>query len=200
MVGRVRTLSRGQLVRSAAAVALGASIAPRPARATVGPLSDADLAWARIGVAAELLAIEFYGRLAQAHLVVRAEERSAVAQAVANEKAHYSTVSQILTGAGQTPAQADDFDYTFPAGAFKSLGAAARLGETLETAFLGIYLGGVAGLADPDLKTVFARTAASEAQHLTIFSGLARGKPIGPPFPAPLGVDDASAALDPYLS
>jgi rubrerythrin len=190
-------------LRSGAALAVGGSVAALAAGragATVGPLSDGDLAWARIAVAAELLAIEFYTELAKANLVAKKEEQAALTRALSNEQAHYPVASQILTGAGQTAAQPGDFDYTFPADAFKSLGAAAKLGETLETAFLGIYLGGVDGLADPDLKTVFARIAASEAQHLTIFDGLTRGKPIGSPFPAPLSADDASAALDPYLS
>jgi demethoxyubiquinone hydroxylase (CLK1/Coq7/Cat5 family) len=197
------TLSRSALLRSTVGAAIGVSAAvlsARPVGATVGPLGDGDLAWARVAVAAELLSIEFYGRLAQASLVARKEELSALAGAHANEQAHYQTASQILTGAGQAAAQPDDFDYTFAAGAFKTLGAAARVGQAIETASLGIYLGGVAGLADPDLKTVFARIAASEAQHLTIFAGLARGKPIGPPFPTPLGVDEASSALGPYLS
>ena len=71
---------------------------------------------------------------------------------------------------------------------------------TLETTFLGAYLGAVGGLQSAAFKQPFARIAASEAQHLSVFTGLAGGDPVGISFPAPLSIDEASDALDAYTS
>ena len=67
---------------------------------------------------------------------------------------------------------------------------------TLETAFLGAYLGAVDGSQTRALKQPAARIAASEAQHLSVFARLAGAGPVGLSFPAPLTIDEASDALD----
>lgn len=198
------TTRRGFLSSGAkvgAAVALGglaAGTAASPAAADT--LSDSDLAWARVAVAGELLAIAFYKQLLKAKLVQGTNEQKAIKGALFNEIEHHGAVSEILTGAGQVPALPEDFDYTFPKNAFKTLGAAAKLGLTLETAFLGIYLGGVDRLESSGLKTTFARIGASEAEHLAVFSTVFLRKPAGLSFPVPLDIDAASAALDNYVS
>jgi hypothetical protein len=51
-----------------------------------------------------------------------------------------------------------------------------------------------------DLKTTVARIAASESQHLSLFSGLASNRPVGLSFPAPLDYETTSDFLDSYLS
>ena len=81
-----------------------------------------------------------------------------------------------------------------------TLALAAELGLLLETVFLGIYLGGVASLQDPDTRALFARIAASQAEHLSLFSHIVLDKPIGMSFPVPLSLEDGSAALDPFIS
>ena len=71
---------------------------------------------------------------------------------------------------------------------------------TLETVFLGAYLGAVDALQTDALKQPLARIAASEAQHLSVFTELPGGDPVGISFPAPLSIDEASNALDAYTS
>ena len=81
-------------------------------------------------------------------------------------------MSEILSGAGQTPAVASDFDFSYPKGAFASKSSIAKLGVTLETAFLGAYLGAVEGLQTNALKQPVAQIAANEAEHLSVFMRL----------------------------
>jgi rubrerythrin len=197
-------LTRGDLLaRSARVTALGlgagALLAAPTARAANGPLPDLDLALARLAIGSELLAITFYTAAIESKRFKDDDLRS-LQRARFNEDEHLTAVSQILSGAGETPETADDFDFAFPAGAFRSRESIARLGVQLETAALGTYLGAVDEFASPDLKTTAARIAASEAQHLSAFSRIASGRAVGISFPAPLDYETASAALDPFLA
>jgi hypothetical protein len=70
----------------------------------------------------------------------------------------------------------------------------------METAILGAYLGAVDALHTNALKQPVARIAASEAEHLSVFTRLAGGAPVGLSFPVPLTIDEASDALDAYTS
>ena len=167
--------------------------------ASSGPLADLDLAIARLAVAAEILAIEFYTQ-AIAAKKFKGDATKYLKRALFNEQEHLTAMSQILNGAGQTPSTADDFTSTFPKGTFDSRGSIAKFGVALETAFLGAYLGAVDGVASSDLKTTAARIAASEAQHLSVFSELAANRPIGVSFPAPIDYATASDLLDAYLT
>ena len=191
----------GAGVRGGAAVALaatGAGLLSGQAAAASGPLADQDLALARLAAAAELLSIEFYSRAADSGRFAGGELK-ALKRALFNEQEHLAAVSGILTGAGQTPPAADDFDFAFPDGSFASEAAVARLGVTLETAAVGIYVGAAAAFGPADLRGAAASIAASEAQHLGWHSSLAVGRPIGISFPAPLDLAAASTALAPYL-
>jgi hypothetical protein len=197
-----RRVTRGDLLRRTAgagtALTFGgatAGLLAAPARAGLG---DVDLALARVAVAVELLADAFYTRLIAARIFATGT-LAELRRARFNEREHYRAAAGILTGAGQAPAQAGDFDYAFPARSFRSRGAAARLGLELETLSVGSYLGGVASLQSPELKSSFARIAASEAEHLTVFAGLALGKPVGLSFPDPVPFEQVSDELDRYL-
>jgi Ferritin-like domain len=121
-------------------------------------------------------------------------------RALFNEQEHYQALAEILSGAGQTPATAGDFDFAYPKGSFGSKLAIAKLGIALETTFLGAYLGAVDALLTNGLKQPVARIAASEAEHLSVFTRLSGGDPVGISFPAALTIDEASNALDAYSS
>ena len=149
-----------------------------------------------LAVGAELLAAEYYTQL----LAGKRLNRRAVERARFNETEHYAAVAKLLRDAGQTPGEASDFDFTFPQGTFETDTKAARIGVELETTFLGIYLGGVATLSDSVARQVFARIAANQAQHLSFLIQNAGSTPIGVSFPSPLSIEDASIALDPYIS
>lgn len=191
-------VSRG--AKGGATLLLAGSVASSLARpASADTIPDGDLAYARLLVATELLTADFYAR-AIASKRFSAENEKYLNRGLFNEKEHYGAVSGILSGAGQAPATAEDFDFSYPKGAFASKSAIARLGITLETMALGAYLGAVDGLETDALKLTVARVAASEAQHLSVFARLAGKDPLGVSFPTALTIDEASNALDAFTS
>jgi hypothetical protein len=182
-------------VQGSAALALGPlAVTARAA----GPLGDLDLALARLAVGLEILSAAFYSQALKSKKLGPAETNF-FRRALFNEGEHLGTVSGILTGAGQTPSTPDDFSISFPRGTFDSVGTIAKLGLALENTTLGFYLGAVDSFGPPDLKTTAARIAASESQHVGVLSGLAANRPVGVSFPAPLSLEAASDAIDPYF-
>jgi hypothetical protein len=198
------SISRSQLLVRSAKGGVGLVVAGSLAgsfagRASADVISDADLAYARLLVGAELLAADFYAQAIAAKQFDGPGLRY-LKRALFNEQEHYASVAQILTGAGQAPAVAADIDFAYPKGSFASKGSIATLGATLETVFLGAYLGAVGDLASSALKQPVARIAASEAQHLSVLNELLGRDPVGNSFPSPLSIDEASDALDTYTS
>jgi hypothetical protein len=165
-----------------------------PAQATV---PDGDLAYARLLVGLELLSLDFYSQALRSRNFGPGSE---LRRARAAEKQHYDHVAAVLTDAGQVPATAQDIDFSYPAGSFASHGAIAKLAVRLESLSLGAYLGAVRALETPEFRNHAARAAASEAQHLSVFSGAVGGRRIGAPLPPALPIDRVSDALDAYTS
>ena len=197
-LSRAQLLSRG--AKGGAALLVTGSIAGAlTGSAAADTIPDADLAYARLLVAAELLASDFYGQ-AIASKKVSGDALKYMKRAFFNEQEHYQSMAQILSAAGQAPAVAEDFDFAYPNGTFASLASIAKLGVTLETALVGAYLGAVDGLEANALKQPVARIAASEAQHLSVLRRLIGRDPIGVSFPSPLTIDEASDALDAFAS
>ena len=94
---RAQLLSRG--VRGGAAVLVaGGSLAALADTARAEPLSDNDLAHARLLVGVELLGANFYEQALTAG-IARPKLRKFLRRALANEQAHYKSVAAILTGA-----------------------------------------------------------------------------------------------------
>lgn len=189
----------GRAARGGAALALGGGILAGSAEPASAGIGQPDIPVVTLALAAELVGAEFCTQALAAKLFAGEEER-ALKRTLFNENQHYGALAQILTDAGQTPGQASDFDFAFPAKAFTTRQSIARLGVDLETAFVGIYLGGVASLQDPTTRNAFARVAAGQAQQLAFFSGIAQQKPVGMAFPVPLTVEEGSTALGPYIS
>jgi hypothetical protein len=192
-------LSRGTLLARGGKVAATVvtawafgGLAPRASAA----VPDGDLAYARLFVALELLSLDFYARAIAADDHSQLELR----RARAAERRHYDLAGAVLIDAGQTPATAQDIDFSYPRGSFASRAAIARLGVRLESLSLGAYLGAVRSLQTPLYREHAARAAASEAQHLSIFAGAVGGRRLGPPLPAALSIDRVSDALDAYTS
>jgi len=121
-------------------------------------------------------------------------------RARADEAKHRDAAAAVLTSDGQVPPVAGDVDFSYPRGSFASRASIARLGARLESLFLGAYLGAVEGYAANTLKQSAARAAASEAQHLSVFTAEARGERLGPAFPKALAIDRVSNALDRFTS
>lgn len=185
---RVAGLSRSDLIVRGGFIALAGIM---PGRALAATTTDNDLAWARLLVVAELLAIDFYGRALRSHH----GEPASFRRALADERRHHEAAAKILTSAGQVPPGPGDVDFVYPKRAFTSRRAVRELGTRLESIFLGAYLGAAGSFDDDTLKLGAARAAASEAQHLLAFTGR-----IGPAFPRPLPIDAASNALDAFTA
>src|SRR5471032_117879 len=120
--------------------------------------SDADIA--KVAATAELLAIDFYTR-AIASKQLKGDELAYLVGAKANEVAHYDALKGVLKSA--TPA---GLKFKYPAGAFGSRKSIGTLGEALETAFVGAYMGAVGSFKSDALKSVAAEIGACESRHL----------------------------------
>jgi len=173
----MQTLTRAGLLRLGAAASLGVATPP-----------DSDLAWARLLIATELLADDFYTRSLGVSVSATLHE------ARANERAHYAGLATLMNENGQPPAQAGDIDFSYPAGAFSVPASIRRLGAALETLQLGAYLGAADALVSEPLRGITARIAANEAQHLTLF------EPFHSSFPVALTIEQASDGLGRYTS
>jgi hypothetical protein len=169
-----------------------------PATAATGP-SDADLAYARLLVAVELLALDFYEKALGSRRFEVGVLR-ALRVACADERRHYDASAAILTSANQVPATAADIDFTYPKGAFASRASIVRLGIRLESLALGAYLGAVEGYEAGLYRRGAAQAAANEAQHLSVLSAAVGGRRIGAAFPDALSIDRVSDTLDRYTS
>ena len=185
--------------RGAALIVAGGAFGALAETASADPLSDNDLAFARLLVGAELLSIDFYTRALNA-AKFKAVGHKYMRTVLANEIDHYRSVSGILTGAGYAAATAEDFEFSYPKGTFASRGGIARLGRELETVVLGSYMGAVSAVQAPLLVQPFARIGASEAQHLSLWGFQLGGHPISAAFPAPLTIDQVSDAMDEFAA
>ena len=167
-----------------------------PASAAAAP-SDADLAYARLLLAVELLALDFYGTAIGSRRFEGGVLRE-LRLARADERRHYEASAAILTSANQVPATAADIDFTYPKGSFASRVSIVRLGVRLESLALGAYLGAVEGYEAGPYRQRAAQAAANEAQHLSVLSAAGGGRRIGAAFPEAFSIDRVSNILDRY--
>jgi hypothetical protein len=191
-------LSRKRLL--GVGVAGGAAlILPRGvARAAATP-PDGDLAYLRLLIGAELLALDFQTR-ALATRKLGPAAASTFRCSLADERAHYATLARLLQDAGQTPATSADVDFTYPRDGFASRVAIARLGWGVESLLLGAYLGAIGNVETAELRLPIGQIAANEAQHLSAIAPLIGRKPVGRAFPQALAISAASDQLDAFES
>ena len=171
-------LTRGALLKYGAVLAI------------TGVPPDGDLAYARLLVATELLLDDFYSQALRAAFL----DNATMAEARANERAHYRGLKAILGESGQVAASAADINFSYPADAFASAASLRRTGAALESLQLGAYLGAADALSSEPLRGIAARIAANEAQHLCFF------EPFHMSFPVALTIEQASDALGRYTS
>ena len=191
-ITRAQFLSRG--TRGGLALVAGGSLlalAEGPAFGAV--TADTDIA--KLAATAELLAIDFYGR-AIASERMKGDELAYLVGARANERAHYSSLKAVLKTA--TPA---GLKFAYPQGAFESRKSIGTLGQAIETAFVGAYLGAVTALKSNELKGVAAQIGATEARHLSVLTNIAAGAIIpAPDLPKVLTAAQATAAVSPFVA
>jgi rubrerythrin len=162
-------------------------------------IPDADLAYLRLLVGGELLAIDFQTK-AIATGKLNAALRLTFRRLLVDERAHYARLSKLVVDAGQTAAGPGDVDFTYPRGSFASRTSIARLGWRIESILVGSYLGAIEEVVTPEVRLPIGQIAASESQHLSTLGPSAGKSRIGRAFPAALSIEAASAALDVFES
>jgi rubrerythrin len=155
--------------------------------------ADADLA--KVAATAELLAIDFYKHaIASRHF--KGDEREYLAAARDNEIEHYDQLEAAL---GKATPHGPRFRY--PNGVFTSRTSVATLGQALETAFLGTYLGAVGSFKSNALKSLAGQIAATESRHLGVMTNIAAGAIVpAPDLPRVYTGVEALAALKPFMA
>ena len=167
--------------------------------ASADTIPDADLAYLRLLIAGELLALDFQDK-ALAGGKLRHDARLLFRRIRADEKAHYEKLATVLTAAGQTPATSGDIDFSYPKQSFHGQASIVRLAGQIERLLLGAYLGAVESVVTPGLRLPIGQVAASEAQHASALAGLAGGAVIGRAFAPALPMTAVSDALDRFES
>ncbi len=188
---RAQFLARG--TKGGLALVAGGSILGLAEGTAFGAVT-ADTDIAKLAATAELLAIDFYGQ-AIASKKLKGDELSYLVGALGNERAHYAALKGVLKTA--TPA---GLKFTYPKGAFDSRKSIGTLGQALETAFVGAYMGAVTALKSNDLKGVAAAIGACESRHLSVLTNIAAGSIVpAPDLPKVLTAAQATAAVSPFL-
>lgn len=180
MKGGLALVAGGSILGLAQGTALGAVT------------TDADIA--KLAATAELLAIDFYTH-AIGSKYLKNDELSYLVGARENEQAHYAALRGVLKDA--TP---KNLKFKYPNGAFGSRHSIGMLGEALETAFVGAYMGAVTALQSNELKGVAAEIGACESRHLSVLTNIAAGAIVpAPALPKVLTAAQATKAVTPFL-
>jgi hypothetical protein len=194
-------LSRARLLRGLAVggvafatPATALSFLAAPARAAT---PDADLAWLRVLVGVELLAMDFHPRGVAAGKLGRPATQ-VLKRIAGGDSTHNERLARVLSDAGQAPATAEDMDFTYPNGTFATAGSILRIALKIETLSVGAYLGALGTVESADLRLLLARVAVSEGQHAAAVARMVGHPAIGNPFPEPRSIDAVSTALDAY--
>jgi len=176
-----------------ALVAGGSVLGLAEGTALAAPSADTDIA--KLAATAELLAIDFYKR-AIASKKFSADELGYMQAALGNEQAHYRALAGVL---GKAAPKGLRFKY--PNRSFSSAKRIGTLGQALETAFVGAYMGAVTALKSNELKGVAAQIGANESRHLSVLTNIAAGVIVpAPALPQVLTAKQATAAVRPFLA
>jgi hypothetical protein len=191
-ISRAQFFSRGAK-GGLALVAGGGLLGLAEGSALAAPAADTDIA--KLAATAELLAIDFYRR-AIASRRFSGDELGYMQAALGNEQAHYKALAGVL--GSQAP---KGFKFKYPNGSFASAKSIGRLGQALETAFVGAYMGAVTALKSNELKGVAAQIGANESRHLSVLTNIAAGAIVpAPALPKVLTARQATAAVTPFIA
>ena len=181
--------AKGGIALVAGGVLLGVTDGPALGAAT----ADADIA--KLAATAELLAIDFYTQAINSKQL-KGDELSYLAGALSNERAHYAALKGVLKSA--TPA---GLKFKYPSGSFASRKSIGMLGEALETAFVGAYMGAVTAFKSNELKGVAAEIGACESRHLSVLTNIGANTIIpAPDLPKVFTAAQATAAVTPFIA
>jgi len=167
--------------------------------ASAATLPDADLAYLRLLIAAELLAIDFQTQALRSGKLRHPATRL-MRQIRADENAHYITLSDLMAAEDQTPTTAGDINFSYPKGSFGSQASVLKLARRLEHLLVGAYLGAVVNVESPQLRLPIGQIAANEAQHSGALAGLEGRSVVGRALAEPWPMVAVSDALDRFES
>jgi len=200
-MNRAGFLRRGAVGGSALVVsASGLSALGFADVASAATPSDADLAYLRLLVAAELLVFDFQSRALASGTLRRNGAHALFRRIRADEKVHYTHLAGLLTAAGQTPATAGDIDFSYPKGSFRSQASIVRLAGRLEHLMVGAYVGAIENVEAPELRLPIGQIAANEAQHQSALASLGGRPMVEKAFAPALQMGAVSDALDEFES
>ncbi|HEY1775124.1 MAG TPA: ferritin-like domain-containing protein [Solirubrobacteraceae bacterium] len=191
--------TRAQFLRRAGggglALVAGGSVLGLAQGSALGATPSGDVAIAKLAATAELLAIDFYTKaIASKHL--KGDELSYLSGALGNEQAHYAALKGVLGAA--TP---KGLMFKYPTGSFASRASIGKLGQALETAFVGAYMGAVTALQSNTLKGVAAEIGACESRHLSVLTNIASNSIIpAPDLPQVFTAAQATKAVTPFIA
>jgi hypothetical protein len=177
--------------------ATGLSALPAAALADTPP--DGDLAYLRLLIAAELLAVDFQTK-ALGSGKLRHAAHTLVRQVRSDERAHYNSLATLLTAAGGTPATSGDIDFSYPKGSFRSQASLLGLAGRLERLMVGAYLGAVESVETSSLRLPIGQIAANEAQHAGALAALRGESVVGKAFAPAMQMGAVSDVLDGFES
>jgi hypothetical protein len=187
-----RPVRRRTLLLAAASGVVAAGFGVRSAEAA----TDDELAYANFGLAATYLAADYYARALEADKL-GADARRTLRSGRSASVAHAGAISDLITGAGDTPAASDDFAFEWPAKAFDTAAATRKTGFDVLRPTLGAYQSAASAVSAPSYRVLYASLVASVGQQIGALVG-AIGERVEP-FPPALDLETASAALEPYL-
>lgn len=159
---------------------------------------EGDLAYLRLLIASELLAIDFYGHLT-GPCVLRQPAKAVARRIGADESDHYRLLAALMMADGQTPATGGDIDFSYPARTFATRREILRFAKELERLLAGAYVDALQHVQTPEYRATMAQILASEAQHHGAIAALWGEPVIGKPA-LPIRMDVMSNFLDNYES
>lgn len=187
-------LGAGGLISAAAAgLVPTAASAQLPAPAP----QDDDIAFLSFATVAEAASRDFYrAAYRQAGTGLSKLERSHIDKVASAKRAHIVRINATL---GADAPTAGDFVTVLPKGAVNTKARILKLGETLESLLVRLYLNGVGFAADPATRLFLGRLMAYDAEMLAWLRGAAgHSSPAG--LLSPLDLEPASGELDAFLS
>jgi hypothetical protein len=161
---------------------------------------DGDLAYLRLLIAGELLAVDFYGQAIERR-ALKQQYLARASRIAADEAEHYALLAALMTADGLIPTTADDIDFSYPGTTFQGPGTALRFAQVLEQKLVGSYIDALANVQTPAYRETMAQILGNEARHQSALAGL-QGRPLlgSPALPAPVSMQAMSDFLDRYES
>ena len=187
-----RPVRRRTLLLATASGLVAASFGVRNASAA----TDDELAYANFVLAAAYLAADYYAQALEGGKL-GSEARRTLRSGRSASLAHARAISDLIAGAGDTPAAAEDFAFEWPAKSFDTAASTRKTGLDVLQPMLGAYLSAVTAVSETSYRVLYASLAASVGQQIGALVG-AVGERVEP-FPPALDLEAASAALEGYL-